>query len=298
MTNTMLTTKKRGLGKGLQDLGLNELLSETNQRDPNLGTLPVEQLQPGRYQPRQEIDKDTLQELADSIRSQGIIQPLIVRAVANQRYEIIAGERRWRAAQLAGLTEVPAIIRELSDESAIAVALIENIQREDLNAIDMAVALQRLMHEFSLTQEQAALTVGKARTTVSNLLRLLALNDDVKILLQTHQLEMGHARALLALTGQTQSDIATLIAKQKLSVREAEQFIRRRENSPSSKKPKNLDVSLVKLQMALSDHLGAAVTIQQQPKGHGKLIIRYNTPQELQGIFGTITENSHDHSDT
>lgn len=286
----MLNTKKRGLGKGLNDLGINELLSDlnvaTNVKD-DLRKLPIEMLQPGKYQPRKIIKSEAIEELAASIRSQGIIQPLIVRAITNG-YEIIAGERRWRAAQVAGLSEVPVVIRDISDEAAIAMALIENIQREDLNPIEEANALHRLITEFDMTHEQAAEVVGKARVTITNLLRLLTLNPDVKNLLEQNKIEMGHAKVLLGITGLTQSEIAKMIISKNLSVRETENLIRKLQTPKSQSREQRIDPNIAKLQAHLSDKLAAAVTIQHQNNGKGQLVIRYNTLEELEGILEHI----------
>lgn len=290
----MINTKKRGLGKGLGELGLNELLSDLNnvtnvdENNKDLRKLPIEVLQPGKYQPRREMNSETLQELANSIHSQGIIQPIIVRNVAANRYEIIAGERRWRAAQLAGLNEVPVVIKNISDEATIAMALIENIQREDLNPIEEATALHRLITEFDMTHEQAADVVGKARVTVTNLLRLLNLNSDVKILLERSQLELGHAKVLLALTGIAQSEVAKMIVAKNLSVRAAEILVQNLQTKKTVAKKPALDPNIQSLQSEISDKLGAAVSIQHQSNGKGQLLIRYNSLDELEGILAHI----------
>ncbi|ACJ17495.1 ParB/RepB/Spo0J family partition protein [Coxiella burnetii] len=289
----MSMTQKRGLGRGLSDLGLNELLTEINDASladskTELKKLTIDVIQPGRYQPRRQMDKDALEELANSIRAQGIIQPIIVRPVG-QRYEIIAGERRWRAAQLAGLKEVPAVIRPITDEAAIAMSLIENIQRQNLNAIEEAAALQRLLDEFKMTHEEIAEAVGKSRTSVTNSLRLLKLNPDVKALLEQGHLDMGHARALLALEGFQQSEAANIIIKRALSVRETEKLIQhwQSEGKSSANRP-SMDPDVARLQHHLSDKLGAAVTIRHGAKGKGKLIIHYNSADELEGILDRI----------
>ena len=289
----MINSKKRGLGKGLNDLGINELLSDLNSTataKDDLRKLTIEILQSGKYQPRQEMEPEALEELAASIRSQGIIQPLVVRLISSNRYEIIAGERRWRAAQIAGLTEVPVVIRNISDQAAIAMALIENMQRQDLNPMEEAYGLQRLITEFDITHEQAAEIVGKARVTVSNLLRLLNLNPDVKNLLMQNLIELGHAKILLALNGLAQSEIAKTIVIKKLSVREAEQLLRQMQSSKTQTQQKNsrIDPNIARLQADLSDKLGAAVTLQHQENGKGQLIIRYNTLEELEGILDHI----------
>lgn len=284
--------KKRGLGRNLE-----VLLSRTKPVEvktnsvskEELRHLPIELLQRGRYQPRKDFPADKLQELADSIRTQGIIQPIIVRA--NQgHFEIIAGERRWRAAQLAGLTEVPVLIKEISDGAALAVALIENIQREDLNPIEEAIALQRLLDEFAMTHQQIADAVGKSRTAVTNLLRLLSLQPEVKGLVEQGQLEMGHARALLALTDPLQSQLARKIVHEGLSVRETERLVSQWQK-PKTKFddiPKKIDPDIQKLQQKLSDQLGTLVVFKHGAKGKGKVMIHYNNLDELEGILTRI----------
>lgn len=282
-------TKKRGLGKKLNDLGLNELLSTMN--TPSLGAneelkrIPIEYLKPGKYQPRKDFDAEQLQELADSIRSQGIIQPLIVRPLAERQYEIIAGERRWRAAQLASLSEVPAVVREITDDSAIAMALIENIQRENLNSIEEAEALQRLINEFSMTHEQISELVGKSRSTISNLLRLLALNGDVKMMVERGDLEMGHARAMLTLDGDVQSAVARAVVDKGMSVRDTEGYIRRIQEPKNTQQLTKEDPDIVRLQNELSEKIGAPVSVSHSSSGKGKLIIKYNSLDELDGII-------------
>lgn len=286
--------QKRGLGRGLSDLGLNELLSElshtestTPEKSPQLKTLPVDVLHPGRYQPRRQMDKEALEELANSIRVQGIIQPIVVRK-QHQGYEIIAGERRWRAAQLAGLMEIPVLIRDLSDEAAIAMSLIENIQRQDLNAVEEAIALQRLIDEFEMTHEAIAEAVGKSRSSVTNTLRLLKLNSDVRILVEQGALDMGHARALLALEGLQQSEIAQQVVARALSVRETEKLIRQLQHKPEKPRLNVSDPDITRLEKDLSDRLAANVKIRHQPKGKGKLVISYNSVDELSGILDRI----------
>ena len=225
----MTAIKKRGLSRGLDELlvGLTNLAAVNDGSQGRLANLPVEVIQRGKYQPRLNIQPEALQELADSIRAQGIIQPIVVRNISPERYEIIAGERRWRAAQIAGLAEVPAIVKDVPDEAAMLMALIENIQREDLNPIEEAVALQRLQQEFELTQQQVADAVGKSRTSVTNLLRLIALPEDIKTLLAHGDLEMGHARALLGLPAQQQSEAARQVVARGLTVRQTERQTRR-----------------------------------------------------------------------
>lgn len=286
--------KKRGLGRGLSDLGLNELLSDLNEHasveheTTQLKKLPIDVMHPGRYQPRRQMDKEKLEELANSIRVQGIIQPIVVRR-DEKGYEIIAGERRWRAAQLAELQEVPVIIRDLSDEAAIAMSLIENIQRQDLNAIEEAVALQRLIEEFQMTHEAVAETVGKSRASVTNTLRLLKLNSDVQNMVEKGLLDMGHARALLALEGLQQSEVAKNIVARALSVRETERLIRQLQTKANTSTQNfNTDPDIARLEKDLSDRLAAAVKIQHQGRGKGKLIIQYSSLDELSGILDRI----------
>lgn len=303
-----MLNKKRGLGRGLADLGLGELLSDIKKIDTvNVKTeeiaeikteggtilrkLPIEILQPGKYQPRQDIDQAALEELANSIRSQGIIQPIVVRSISANNYEIIAGERRWRAAQLAGLQEVPTVIRDISDEQAIAMSLIENIQRENLNSIDAAMGLQRLIDEFGMTHQDAAAAVGKSRVTVTNLLRLLGLNDEVKRMVQRSELEMGHARALLSLDLHKQLQAAKTIVNKSLSVRSAETLVQNMLqdlNNANIQIQKHLDPNVANLQTQLRDKLGADVNIKHAANGKGKLIIQYNSLDELDGILEHI----------
>ncbi|MBS0365875.1 MAG: ParB/RepB/Spo0J family partition protein [Proteobacteria bacterium] len=262
-----------------------------------LTRLPVEQLQRGRYQPRADMREEALEDLAGSIRAQGVVQPIVVRALpapnGAARYEIIAGERRWRAAQLAGLTEIPAIVRQIPDEAAIAMALIENIQRENLNPLEEARALQRLIGEFGLTHQQAADAVGRSRAAVSNMLRLLELSPEVGELLQRRELEMGHARALLGLgSRRQQTEVAALVARKGLSVRETEALVRRLQSpGTSSAEPgadRAGDPNVERLERELTDKLGARVAIQQGRGGRGKLVVNYNSLDELDGILAHI----------
>jgi ParB family chromosome partitioning protein len=270
-----------------------------------MARIPLDLLQRGRYQPRLDMRPETLQELADSIRAQGVVQPIVVRPVAgpvdaesqqggaSRRYEIIAGERRWRAAQIAGLNDIPAVIRDVPDEAAVAMALIENIQREDLNPLEEARALERLIAEFEMTHQQAAEAVGRSRVAVSNLLRLLELNDEVKTLLEERQLEMGHARALLGLpAGRQQVEVARLVAKKGLSVRETEALVRRMNaHAAAVQRPDGEaqpDPNIRRLQEDLTDKLGARVAIQHGSRGSGKLVIAYNSLDELDGILSHI----------
>jgi ParB family transcriptional regulator, chromosome partitioning protein len=290
----MINRKKGGLGRGLDallgasaaarsDAPLQEAAAET------LRQLPVEQIQRGRYQPRQDLREDSLHELADSIRAQGLVQPVVVRRLGGGCYELIAGERRWRAAQLAGLREVPAVIRDVSDQAAIAMALIENIQREDLNPLEEAAALQRLIAEFSLSHQQAAEAVGRSRAAVTNLLRLLDLSEEVQQRVRERKLDMGHARALLPLSPPLQREAAQQVLLRGLSVRETEELARRLQQTttaPALGKP--LDPNLRLLQDDLSERLGARVRVQHATSGKGRLVIHYNTLDELDGIISRV----------
>ena len=283
-----MSAKKRGLGRGLDALlssskpapSIDKEQLNTSEQDvvvqptsSELQKLPIEFLHSGKYQPRKDMSEEALEELASSIRSQGIIQPIVVRPVAQDSYEIIAGERRWRAAQLAKLDVVPCIIKDVPDEAAVAIALIENIQREDLNAMEEAVALHRLLTEFELTHQQVADAVGKSRTTVTNLLRLNNLNDDVKILLEHGDIEMGHARCLLALEGEAQSDAARLAVAKALTVRETEKLVRAILEPAPKKETVEKDPDVKQLEQQLADNLGAKVEINYNKKGKGNLVI-------------------------
>ncbi len=253
-------------------------------------TLPVDMLRRGRYQPRSDMRTESLQDLADSIRAQGLVQPIAVRPLASGGYEIIAGERRWRAAQLAGLHEVPVVIQDVSDQAAMAMALIENIQRENLNPLEESLALKRLIEEFGITHQQAAEAVGRSRAAVSNLLRLAELNEDVKQRIERRELEMGHARALLALQGEAQSRAAEQVAARGLSVRETEQLVRRlqAERAGARSVPARVDPDVQRLQQDLSERLGASVAVECNAKGKGRLVIHYTSLDELQGILEHI----------
>ena len=248
----------------------------------------IEFLQRGKYQPRKDMDPEKLKELSDSIAVQGIIQPIVVRKVSDEKYEIIAGERRWRAAQLAELAEVPVIVKDIDDRSVMAVALIENIQREDLNALEEAEALHRLLDEFELTHQQIAESVGKSRTTVTNLLRLLDLASEVKTMLGRGQLEMGHARALIGLEEGKQVEIANKAIKQNLTVRAVEKLVRELHEEKPATAPKRVDPDTLRLQRELSERTGAKVEINHQAGGRGKLIFNYSSLEELEGIIGKI----------
>ena len=291
--------KKRGLGRGLDALlGAAQQPAAEEQIDDTLGTpvsgpansLAVDLIQRGRFQPRRHFDEDRLRELADSITAQGMVQPIVVRSVGDRKYEIIAGERRWRAAQMAGLADVPVVIRDVDDQSAMAMALIENIQRDDLNPLEEATALHRLLNEFELTHQQVAQAVGKSRTTVTNLIRLLDLNGEVKDLLDHGDLEMGHARALLALEGGAQTDAARQVAAKGLSVRETEALVRRlsQPKVPAASRTEEQDPDVRRLLSDLTDRLGAKVALQQGSGGKGRLVISYNNLEELEGILEHI----------
>lgn len=285
--------KKRGLGKSLDALlvGSFSATAEASRSEAPvkdvLCHLPVSLMQRGKYQPRRDVDPEALEELANSIRTQGVIQPIVVRPIADGRYEIVAGERRWRAAQLAELKEIPALVRDIPDEAAIAIALIENIQRESLNPIEESLALQRLSEEFSMTHQQVADAVGKSRTSVTNLLRLLALSEEVKTLLEQGDLEMGHARALLTLNEELQIEAAETIIAQGLSVRETEELVRRLQLPAELRQPtpKPMDPDIKRLQQDLSLTLRLKVAIQCSPKGKGKLVIQYANLTELDKLL-------------
>jgi ParB family chromosome partitioning protein len=288
--------KKRGLGKSLDALlaytgaDLHAVASaEEPTAQEKISLLRIEQIQRGKYQPRREMDTAALEELANSIRAQGILQPLIVRSIGND-YEIVAGERRWRAAQLAGLTEVPAIIRAIPDEAAIAIALIENIQRQNLNAIEEAFALQRLSEEFELTHQQVAEAVGKSRASVTNLLRLLALPDEVKNMLDRKLLEMGHARSLLTLPFALQVEAAELIVAKGLSVRDTEHLVRRLQSPAIKQNSPVLDPDIQHIQDRLSHQLKLRVAIQCNAKGKGKLVIHYRSLAELDSLLSQFQD--------
>jgi ParB family chromosome partitioning protein len=261
-----------------------------------LANVPLDLLQRGKYQPRSDMRTETLSELADSIKSKGLVQPILVRPIGgrnpgeSQRYEIIAGERRWRAAQMAGLADIPAVIRDVSDEAAVSMALIENIQREDLNPLEEARALKRLIEEFGLTHQTAAEAVGRSRAAVSNLLRLMELADEVKELLEQRRIEMGHARALLGLTSARQQiEVAGLVAKKSLSVRDTEALVRRiMSPHPSAPHAPQGDPDILRLERELADKLGAKVAFQHLASGKGKLVVSYNSLDELEGILGHI----------
>ena len=294
-----MSGKKKGLGKGLDallggELGapIEEEKIESSSKEANvqgLKELPVEFLQRGQYQPRKDMNPAALDELAESIRRQGIMQPIMVRPLAKDSYEIVAGERRWRAAQLAGLAAVPVIVKVISDEDAIALALIENIQREDLNAMEEALALTRLQEEFGYTQTEVAEAVGKPRSTVANLMRLTALESEVALLLERGDIDMGHGRALLGLEGSNQLEVARIVVGKGLTVRQTEALVRQWQTQQQTSVPvmsKNPDIQ--RLEQKLSDQLGAGVVIQHGGSGKGKMVIRYNSLEELDGILTHI----------
>ncbi|CDF87122.1 ParB/RepB/Spo0J family partition protein [Pseudomonas sp. QL9] len=289
-----MAVKKRGLGRGLDALlsgssaaTLQEEAVQVDSRE--LQQLPLDLIQRGKYQPRRDMDPQALEELALSIKAQGVMQPIVVRPIDGGRYEIIAGERRWRATQQAGLDKIPALVREVPDEAAIAMALIENIQREDLNPIEEAAALQRLQQEFQLTQQQVADAVGKSRVTVANLLRLIALPEEIKTLLSHGDLEMGHARALLGLPEQRQVEGARHVVARGLTVRQTEALVRQWLHAPAEPvKAVKADPDISRLEQRLAERLGAPVQIRHGQKGKGQLVIRYNSLDELQGVLAHI----------
>ena len=304
-----MATKRPSLGRGLEALlgtprpvppddALAGAPTPAPRLEEELARIPVDLLQRGRYQPRLDMRPESLQELADSIRAQGVVQPIVVRPLAAQRageplrYEIIAGERRWRAAQMAGLHAIPAVIRNVPDDAAVAMSLIENIQRENLNPLEEARALDRLIREFDMTHQTAADAVGRSRAAVSNLLRLLELAEEVKTLVETRQIEMGHARALLGLAAaRQQSEVALLVAKKGLSVRETEALVRRLaagKDDTADREPPRRDPNVARLEQDLTDKLGARVQLQQGAKGRGRLVIAYNSLDELDGILAHI----------
>ncbi len=296
-----MNARKKRLGRGLDALlskpaavAPEQSSADTSPGD-GLRTIAVDLLQRGQYQPRVDMRQESLQELAESIRAQGVVQPIVVRPIGKtgetQRYEIIAGERRWRAAQLAGLQDMPVVVRDVADEDAIAMALIENIQREDLNPLEEATALDRLIREFDLTHAEAAQAVGRSRASVSNLLRLQELSPKVKPLLEDRQLDMGHARALLAISNAVQQlDVARQIVKKGLSVRETERLIKRMLGGDSKPKPAKPSASgdIRRLEIEVSEKLGAKVNLQHGAKGAGKIVINYNSLDELDGILKHI----------
>ena len=293
-----MVARKRGLGRGLDALlGTAGAVSGRRGNSPDsaaatrgMRDVPVDLIQRGKFQPRRDMDSEALDELALSIKAQGVLQPIMLRPVSAQRFEIIAGERRWRATQLAGLDTIPAIVRDVADETAVAMALIENIQREDLNPIEEAMALQRLQQEFELTQQQIADAVGKSRSTVTNLLRLMSLREDVRMLLEHGDLEAGHGKALLGLPEALQSATAKTVTGKGMSVRQTEDLVRQmlaNQNKPAAVAA-TPDPDVQRLQEELSKKLGAKVRIQHNARGKGKLVLAYNSLAELDGILDHI----------
>ena len=279
--------KLKGLGRGLDAL----LGGDEPAAKPAVATsdtpreLPVDQLQPGKYQPRTRMDQDALKELAESIKTQGVIQPILVRPVGDNKYEIIAGERRWRASRMAGLQSVPVVIRDIPDNQALAVALIENIQREDLNPLEQAIGIQRLTNEFGMTHQSAAESLGRSRTAVTNLLRLLELAPPVRDMLADGRLDMGHARALLALPALRQVELANEIAAKGMTVRDVEKRVGEWVSRPKPRIPRTVDRDVARLQEELSQNLGTQVQIKQKSKGRGTLIVEYGSLDQLDGLI-------------
>ncbi|MFQ3229466.1 ParB/RepB/Spo0J family partition protein [Reinekea sp.] len=293
-----MSAKRRGLGKGLDALitKRKEVVELAEQpvetiKDGGLKELPIEWLQRGTYQPRRDMSPEALEELASSIRAQGVMQPVVVRPIGPQSYELIAGERRWRASQMAGLEKIPAVIRDVSDEDAIAMALIENIQRENLNPMEEAFALQRLQKEFELTQAEVAEAIGKSRVTVTNLLRLISLEVDVRRMLEHGDLEMGHARALLGLSGEKQVEAARQVVAKGLTVRQTEALVRQTNAPKGNDAAKNVmtnDANIKRLEGMLEKRLGASVQIKHGAGGKGSLTIKYTSLDELDGILAHV----------
>ncbi|WP_044873330.1 ParB/RepB/Spo0J family partition protein [Pseudomonas sp. LFM046] len=289
-----MAAKKRGLGRGLDALLGGSTVATLEEEAVKVDTrelqhLPLDLIQRGKYQPRRDMDPTALEELAQSIKAQGVMQPIVVRPIGAGRYEIIAGERRWRASQQAGLEKIPAMVREVPDEAAIAMALIENIQREDLNPIEEAIALQRLQQEFQLTQQQVAEAVGKSRVTITNLLRLIGLPEEIKTLLSHGDLEMGHARALLGLPLERQVEGARHVVARGLTVRQTEALVRHWLNTKEKAvEVVKSDPDISRLEQRLAEKLGAPVQIKHGQKGKGQLVIRYNSLDELQGVLAHI----------
>ena len=292
-----MAAKRQSLGTGLDALlGLSSGdLDQSNQEledtsNGSLQNLPIEFLQRGKYQPRRDLDPDALNELASSIEKQGVMQPIVVRKINSDKYEIVAGERRWRATQIAGLESIPAIVKDISDEVAIVMALIENIQREDLNAIEESRALIRLQNEFELTQQQVASAVGKSRSAVTNLMRLASLEPSVQDQLEQGKIELGHAKCLLAVSGNLQISLAKDVAEKGLSVRQTENLIKqlRPKNNNALRPSRVTDPDIVRIQEELSEKVGAQVEIHHSPKGSGKLTVKYHSLDELDGILDHI----------
>ena len=284
-----MAAKKRGLGlgRGLDALLGSDAAPAGSDQEGELRTLSIDALQPGKYQPRQTMDPERLEELAASIKAQGLIQPVVVRAIARDRYELIAGERRWRAAQIAGMSEIPALVKVVADQAVVAMALIENIQREDLSPLEEAQALARLIEEFDLTHQQAADAVGRSRAAVSNLLRLLDLPAEIKRLLDAGKLDMGHARALATLPEKRAVALAREAAEKKWSVRELEEAVRRLDATAgaSAKQPAARDPNIAALERELAEKLAARVSVAHARNGRGKVVIHYHSLDELEGIL-------------
>lgn len=296
-----MASKKRGLGRGLDSLltqkkAENQAVQQAENpveasENGHLREMPIEYLQRGQYQPRRDMTREALEELAQSIKAQGVMQPVVVRAIAGKKYEIIAGERRWRASQMAGLDTIPVIIKDVADEAAIAMALIENIQREDLNPIEEAIALKRLQQEFELTQQEVADAVGKSRSAIANLLRLMSLQDEVRKMLEHGDLEMGHARCLLALEGAEQSKTAQQVVSKALSVRQTEALVRKihqQTNNPKKTDKPAANADIERLQEELSEKIGSPVVLQHGAKGKGRLVIQYSSLDELDGVIAHL----------
>ena len=282
----MTARKKPALGRNLSSMLSQTTLRHVKEResDDELRQLPLDVIHPGRYQPRSVFDEEKLEELASSIRAQGVVQPIVVRSTGEGEFELIAGERRWRAAQLAEISDIPAVVRDVSDQVAVAISLIENIQREDLNPLEEATALRRLIDEFQMTHQEAADAVGRSRAAVSNLLRLLELVQEVKDMVDVRAIEMGHARALLSLDKELQVQAAREVINKRLSVRETETLVRRLLH-PKKSTERRIDPDILRLQNQLGETLGARVKIQHQASGKGKLVISYNNADEFDGIL-------------
>jgi ParB family chromosome partitioning protein len=292
-----MTTKKNPLGRNLSSMLSKSALQHAAENAASVSTqdtlrkLPLDLISPGPFQPRSIFDADRLEELAESIRHQGVIQPVVVREHGDNKFELIAGERRWRAAQIAGIEDIPAIVREVPDEIAIAMALVENIQREDLNPIEEATALRRLVDDFQMTHQEAGDAVGRSRSAVSNLLRLLELSEEVRELVDARHLEMGHARALLTLEPSMQAQAAREVVSKNLSVRETERLVRRLKNPPAQKTTV-IDPDIQRLQDNLSEKLCARVKLTHNARGKGKMVIAYNSADELEGILEQLGLNN------
>jgi ParB family chromosome partitioning protein len=281
-----VSVKKRGLGRGLDSLLSSGTATGADEAGDELRELAVDKLQPGQHQPRRQFDEEALEALADSIRAQGVVQPIVVRSIGGNRHEIVAGERRWRAAKLAGLKTVPAVIKTLDERSAMAVALVENIQRADLNPLEEAEALHKLIDECGLTHEACATAVGKSRASVSNLLRLTELNPDVQTLLRENRLTLGHAKVLLGAQGARQSSLAQLVVERQLSVRQTEALV---QAQPATDKPKAaVPPALVELERDVASRIGLGVKLQQNAQGRGRLTVSFKSNSELQKLLALL----------